>query len=263
MFLSTRSASCTCCAAIHAGPNTTSTSPFETASQQGQQGYICQTLRTRGRCRLPPATTGRARRRPRRFEMAEKIGDRQACVRSRASCSPSAPRPGELGDCESELNKVSEQIGNSPRRPTCRTRPEAQRVRANSRCAQRSHAGRAPLRPRRSIFSILSASIAPRSRSSGCPLLRAHAARTRRRALLARAASLPQLAQLLHHPSRRSSGRHFQIGAPAQQKSSTRPSRELLTLRRPSDGLARACCWRAGRGASSRRRARAASDHGV
>jgi hydrogenase-4 transcriptional activator len=128
----------------------------ETAVRQGRKWYICQALRTRGRCRLAAGDhegaleDGRAA-----FEMAEKIGDRQAVCDSRLLLAEARLRRGELSDCESELQRVSEQTSNST--ADLPHAGEAQRLYGQLALARNDHAlaahhfGRAV-----SIFSILS-----------------------------------------------------------------------------------------------------------
>jgi DNA-binding NtrC family response regulator/tetratricopeptide (TPR) repeat protein len=128
----------------------------ETAEQQGRKWYVCQSLRTRGRCRLAAGdhegalADGRAA-----FEMAQKIGDRQAVCESRVLLAEAHLLRGELSDCESELQKVSDETSNST--ADLPHAGEAQRLHGELSLARKDytlaahHFGRAV-----SIFSILS-----------------------------------------------------------------------------------------------------------
>ncbi|HEY9284021.1 MAG TPA: tetratricopeptide repeat protein, partial [Pyrinomonadaceae bacterium] len=129
---------------------------YEAAIQQGRKWYICQTLRTRGRCHLAAGNPGGALEDGRAaLEMAEKIGDRQAVCDSRLLLAEAQLDRGEIAECESELRKVSEQTSNST--ADLPHAAEAQRVQGRLAQARNDHTlaahhfGRAV-----SIFSILS-----------------------------------------------------------------------------------------------------------
>jgi DNA-binding NtrC family response regulator/tetratricopeptide (TPR) repeat protein len=85
------------------------------AKENGNKWYACQALRTLGRCFLAMGNEAGARENGAdALEIAEAIGDRQAICESRLILAEAHLSTGELETCAAELQRVTEEAGDSP-----------------------------------------------------------------------------------------------------------------------------------------------------
>jgi transcriptional regulator with GAF, ATPase, and Fis domain/Tfp pilus assembly protein PilF len=97
------------------------------AMENGNRWYAGQALRTLGRCHLAMGYAGRALEEGRSaFELAERIGDRQAVCDSRLLLAAVYLEQGKLDECAEELKHVTEETAESA--PDLALAGEAQRL---------------------------------------------------------------------------------------------------------------------------------------
>lgn len=85
------------------------------ATENGNKWYACQAMRTLGRCYLAMQDEKSALAKGKEaLELAEVIGDRQAICESRLLLAEAHLRKREFEECAAELNRVTEQVTDSP-----------------------------------------------------------------------------------------------------------------------------------------------------